>query len=145
MKPSILLRLDEVRQVNAGRYAAGIYPAASERARLRAAVQQPRATPQFTAARTAIFSPQHEGITKCPVHQEAKAIPANMQLTTMVSRNRLAGLSWTAVVVDPAPQPEAPIKPDTAAETKLSEEIIILAFICKRLPLCPNPDPALNW
>ena len=34
---------------------------------------------------------------------------------------------------------------DSAAETKLSDEIIILAFICKRLPLCPNPDPALSW
>ncbi len=124
---------------------------------------------EFTAARTARFSSQRDRITKRPVHQEAEATRAKRQLTAVRSRNRLTGLSWTTVAVDPAPQPETPIdptgnfvwvkdrwerpraktatetKPDTAAETKLSDEIIILAFICKRLPLCPNPDPALSW
>jgi len=169
VKPSMLLRLDEARRVNAGLHAASIYPAASARARRQDAVMQPRMTPKFTAARTAILSPQRDRITRRPVHQEAEATRAKMQLTAARSRNRLAGLSWTTVAVDPAPQPETPIdptgnfvwvkdhwerpraktatetKPDTAAETKLSDEIIILAFICKRLPLCPNPDPALSW
>jgi hypothetical protein len=36
----------------------------------------------------------------------------------------------------PAPSPQP--SPETT-------QVSILAFICKRLPKCPNPDPALNW
>jgi hypothetical protein len=84
---------------------------------------------------------------------------------------RLEGAGWTAVAVAPTRHDQPPVdptgnfiwvndhwerkragagaptetKPDPAAETKPSDEITILAFICKRLPLCPNPDPALSW
>ncbi len=30
-------------------------------------------------------------------------------------------------------------------ETDEERDVTILAFICKKLPLCPNPDPSLTW
>jgi hypothetical protein len=42
----------------------------------------------------------------------------------------------------PPPVVVAPPPPPTPAP---SDEVALLAFICKRLPLCPNPDPALPW
>jgi len=39
----------------------------------------------------------------------------------------------------PSPQPAPP------PQAQPAPEVSILAFVCKRLPLCPNPDPALKW
>ena len=36
-------------------------------------------------------------------------------------------------------------RPDPVTESQPNDEITLLAFICKRLPLCPDPDPALSW
>jgi hypothetical protein len=143
VKPSMLLQLDEARRVNAGLYTASIYPAASERTRLRDAVLEPHMTHQFTAARTAMFSPQRDRITMRPVHEEVKATPAMTRLTAVQSRDRLKGLSWTAVAVDLTPSP--PPTPAPQPEATPSDEITVLAFICKSLPRCPDPDPALSW
>jgi hypothetical protein len=33
----------------------------------------------------------------------------------------------------------------SSSSTELDDNIYILAFICKSLPKCPNPDPALQW
>ena len=46
---------------------------------------------------------------------------------------------------DPTPtQPEPePTQPEPAPEP--NEDVTILAFICKRVPLCPDPDPTLTW
>jgi hypothetical protein len=46
------------------------------------------------------------------------------------------GTSWTRV-----PAPTLPPEPKPEVVTDVS----ILCFICKRLPKCPNPDPALKW
>lgn len=43
---------------------------------------------------------------------------------------------------DPAPVPVAP--PERVADP-VSRDITILAFICRRLPRTPNPDPTLGW
>uniref|UniRef100_UPI0040567387 hypothetical protein n=1 Tax=Candidatus Electronema sp. TaxID=2698783 RepID=UPI0040567387 len=52
---------------------------------------------------------------------------------------------------------EAPIGPGTnelkiryhrwqkEQQEETEQDVTILAFICKRLPLCPNPDPSLTW
>jgi hypothetical protein len=42
----------------------------------------------------------------------------------------------------PAPAPAPVPAPPPAQPT---DEVTILAFICKRLPRCPDPDPALTW
>ncbi len=41
--------------------------------------------------------------------------------------------------------PPAPATPPPSQTQSSGNEISILAFICKRLPKCPNPDPSLNW
>jgi len=42
----------------------------------------------------------------------------------------------------PIPTPRPAPAPAPAPPT---DEVTILAFICKRLPRCPDPDPALTW
>jgi len=104
-----------------------------------------------------------------PVRQTTQAAPAATLANAARYQARLEGAGWSAVAVAPAPQQPPPVdptgefvwvndhwerkraggggatKPDPAPETKPSDEITILAFICKRLPLCPDPDPALSW
>ena len=43
------------------------------------------------------------------------------------------------VVVKPS-TPPAPV-----LETTVQKEMELLAFICRKLPVCPNPDPTLPW
>ena len=38
-----------------------------------------------------------------------------------------------------------PVAPSSVETTAPDETIYILAFICKPLPKCPNPDPTLQW
>jgi hypothetical protein len=45
---------------------------------------------------------------------------------------------------EPSPPQEPPPEPDPLVEAA-DPNLTILAFICRRLPLCPNPDPALLW
>jgi hypothetical protein len=41
------------------------------------------------------------------------------------------------------PTPAAPAAP--VFETTVQKDMELLAFICRKLPVCPNPDPALSW
>jgi hypothetical protein len=43
------------------------------------------------------------------------------------------------------PKMTPPSFPPGALPPQATNEIYIMAFICKRLPMCPNPDPALHW
>lgn len=62
---------------------------------------------------------------------------------TVMMRLNAATFSRTPV---PAPGPATPPPPPPPSQTQSSgAQISVLAFICKRLPKCPNPDPALNW
>ena len=48
-------------------------------------------------------------------------------------------------VLDPVPVEPAPPPPPPPAPQANPEEIAILAFICRRVPRCPDPDPTLAW
>jgi hypothetical protein len=61
--------------------------------------------------------------------------PAPLQIKT-ASTNQTATGSTSSSAGNPAPGPQ----PSAGAG-----QISILAFICKRLPKCPNPDPTFNW
>lgn len=52
-----------------------------------------------------------------------------------------------SVMAQPASLPVAtpPTPPAAPAPVADTSEMIVLAFICKRLGLCPDPDPALSW
>jgi len=74
------------------------------------------------------------------------AIPA-AQLQKFES---LRSVSSGAVQLQPAKQPAiasvlppAPTPPASLAS--VSDELQVLAFISKKLPLCPDPDPSLHW
>jgi hypothetical protein len=50
------------------------------------------------------------------------------------------------IVVSPPPAPPPPQpSPTPPPSPQATPEVSILAFVCKRLPMCPNPDPALKW
>jgi hypothetical protein len=160
VKPGVLLRLDDHRATSANVYAAGLYSAVSRPARPGATLQ-PRVTPPAIADRAAAS----------PAQPQVMAMrPALTAATAARHQDRLAGAGWTAVAVAPAPHVPPPdpggnfvwvidhwerkkagagapaeTTPDPAPETRPSDEITILAFICKRVPLCPNPDPGLSW
>jgi hypothetical protein len=56
----------------------------------------------------------------------------------------IEALRVEGVGASPAPAPTAP--PAPAAPSPLPDDAIyVLAFICKRVPRCPDPDPALAW
>ncbi len=60
-------------------------------------------------------------------------------------RARLAASTFSRTAVTTA-GPTASPTPTPSIQTESSgTQISILAFICKRLPKCPNPDPSLNW
>jgi hypothetical protein len=52
---------------------------------------------------------------------------------------RLEGTTFSRVNLPEHSQPGTPPPPD------VDPNIYILAFICKQVPLCPNPDPNLQW
>lgn len=47
--------------------------------------------------------------------------------------------------VEPEPAPPPPELPPPPPEPEPTEDVTILAFICKRVPKCPDPDPTLTW
>ncbi len=61
-----------------------------------------------------------------------------------IALQRMQGKTFTTLptpVVMPPPPPPPP-QVQTPFE---KDEVWILGVICKRLPLCPNPDPTLQW
>jgi hypothetical protein len=82
-------------------------------------------------------------------NQEVSARAINNVQAISFSRNRvseeaLMGAPFVAAAVTPTPSPTPP--PAPPSEPALPADIIfIFAFICKALPKCPNPDPALQW
>lgn len=94
-------------------------------ARPAARMQPLRASPQMMAARPA---------------PPAAAMMVRPQSATILR------MQEKVVVALPQPAPPTPAPtPPPAAPTAPNDEIYILAFVCKKLPLCPNPDPALQW
>jgi hypothetical protein len=66
---------------------------------------------------------------------------ARPQLATSVASNPALRARLTAATFASAAPPTPPPSQPQSSGTAIS----ILAFICKRLPKCPNPDPSLNW
>jgi hypothetical protein len=83
-----------------------------------------------------------------PVMAPAAAITARPANTIMLAR--LSANAFTTLRAEPAPQPQPPPPqpPPATPNTTIQgsrDEISILAFICKRIPRSPNPDPTLTW
>jgi hypothetical protein len=83
------------------------------------AVRPARTTRVMDTAARRVIGPQQALVLKSHTFRELEHVPGRRPLPT------------------PAPAP-------TPAPS--TDEVTILAFICKRLPaLCPDPDPALTW
>lgn len=72
-----------------------------------------------------------------PLHRTRVVAPG------VLERLRVNDFVRLLPVVDvvPSPTPE----PTPNAEATPQDEIYVLGFICKKLPKCPDPDPALSW
>jgi len=86
-----------------------------------------------------ISHPQFMGMKPGAV---AKSVPPPTPMMTarppvMMRLNAAAYTAHPMPASTPAP-PAPTTQPDTG-------QISILAYVCKRLPKCPNPDPNLNW
>jgi hypothetical protein len=76
---------------------------------------------------------------------EPALFPLRSAVRSGAALQRMQGKGFTTLPVKavtlPAPPPRAP-------EVQMpfqKDEVWILGVICKRLPLCPNPDPTLQW
>ncbi|MCU0384558.1 MAG: hypothetical protein MUE38_00930 [Flavihumibacter sp.] len=54
---------------------------------------------------------------------------------------------FTEITVNPPTPPDLPTPPvNPAGSTEIkSPAMELLAFVCRKMPLCPNPDPNLDW
>lgn len=80
-----------------------------------------------------------------PVRGPVRVVPASgLRLRTLLTATdlRLAGRAETAA---PAAEPDASEPSSAPPEGGRAGEIVILAFICKRLGRSPDPDPSLTW
>jgi hypothetical protein len=76
--------------------------------------------------------------------------PAAPVLMRPILMSRLGAFSFAALPQRRTPAPATSTAPATPSSPPVSAagangSVSILAFICKSLPKCPNPDPSLNW
>ena len=108
-----------------------------------------RPTIQPAATRSRVFAMRSMKISE-PLVRPAPA-PAPVAARPML--NRLNANAFTALpamnvilTAPPRPPPAPPTPaPNIITQQGTRDDISILAFICKRLPKSPNPDPALTW
>ena len=65
--------------------------------------------------------------------------PRRRTVRTLTAHPMTIGVLATPITPTPAPPP-----PATTTDA-VSPDVSILAFICKRVPLSPSPDPSLHW
>lgn len=73
----------------------------------------------------------------------ATATAAAASRTALV-RTRIARLRARSFVRPPVIMTGPPARPP-APQTTADHHVYILAFICRRVPRCPDPDPQLHW
>ena len=77
-----------------------------------------------------------------PTPAPVAARPMLYRLNTSAFR----ALPMTNVILTaPPPPPPPPPAPNIITQQGTRDDISILAFICKRFPKSPNPDPSLTW
>jgi hypothetical protein len=98
---------------------------------------QPGATRSQVVAMRSMRAPQPAVSTPAP---------AGAFSIHRVNTNAFTALSATRLIpTPPRPPPPPTPRPNTTTQQGTRDYISILAFICKRLPKSPNPDPSLTW
>jgi hypothetical protein len=72
-------------------------------------------------------------------HRTAPGVPAGAAAMKVLKRFDLSELRVVGVLTKPPPPPPQ------EESTPPSPDVSVLAYVCKQLPRCPDPDPALSW
>lgn len=90
--------------------------------------------------RPAAVGPMHVigGVSPVMMSPAARAVITGPKPRSVVrlKSHTFAAIRPVAPAPPPAPAPASPLDEET---------VYIMAFICRRLPRCPNPDPDLQW
>lgn len=73
-----------------------------------------------------------------------RRVAVQPQVALAGRRQTLVLAKHTFRALDRIPVPPPPPRPTPPPDSP-TDEITVLAFICKRLSRCPDPDPALHW
>lgn len=139
--PRVLLELDPgILQIQRAAWRSSLVAAATP-AVSPTVVLQPHLTPA-AGVPDAALSPQVQPVRDRALHVDAVAQPIGAR-SAPTRWTRLLDDSFNTTSEVPAPPPEpAPSAPGPSTPTN---EVAVLAFICKRVPRSPDPDPALTW
>jgi hypothetical protein len=105
------------------------------------AAVQPAGVPQARVMAAMAVSPA----------RAARSVSVQPRATLTAPQKALLLKTHTFRALDPLPSPRPlpmPVpepSPAPQPEATPTDEVTILAFICKRLSRCPDPDPALTW
>jgi hypothetical protein len=99
------------------------------------AVGMPQKTPISGSARLA----------KMHVEAEPDQLPPGAAIRSGIALQRMQGKVFTTLPNPPVVLPPPPPPPPQTQTPFGKDEVWILGVVCKRLPLCPNPDPTLQW
>ena len=82
-----------------------------------------------------------------PAAPPRAAMVSNATLVRMRAANfqRMPMRPGVVVIPPPPPAPGVPAAPVPRETSTDASDVYIMAFICKRLPRCPNPDDTLRW
>lgn len=138
------------------RFAASpVSPSSGQAVMLKSAVQSP---PSLMTKRS-VEIPRPVGTTRLArpvrstqftrvVEAEPNRLPASAATQQRIALQRMQGKSFRILRAEaitlPPPQPLPPPAPEVQIPFD-KDEVWILGVVCRRLPLCPNPDPALQW
>lgn len=98
------------------------------------------------SSRAASIRMRNSAMMRVGVMKDAQTGAALDQKASLLQLRNFQAMSFTrsGVVLS---QPSQPVNPAISMPkpTVQDDSIYILAFICKSLPKCPDPDPALQW
>ena len=78
------------------------------------------------------------------VEAEPDQLPAGAAARQGVALQRMRAKDFHILPVESVTPP--PPSPGPEVQMPFAEdEVWILGVVCRRLPLCPNPDPTLRW
>jgi hypothetical protein len=98
----------------------------------------------FAVATAAIAAPAVA--TRSAAGLRAFTLFDKFKVDRAADRPEFVGHLFTPVVVAPLPTPvPTPAPTQAPAIVPDANTVYVLAFICKSLPQCPNPDPGLQW
>jgi hypothetical protein len=110
------------------------------------------ATPSSFAPRPTMIFAQRPMTVGSSVLQRAPACaPPQLRLNFAIYRMPTPTVppaspsAASPIPTSPAPSGASSAAPPPTASTSPDDRISILAFICKLLPMAPDPDPSLNW